>query len=51
MSRNLTTAVQNELAASELQPFFAIKLAFDSGDVRVWTGYNDITVASETYIG
>jgi hypothetical protein len=51
MSRNLTTAVQNELAASELQPFFAIKLAFDSGDVRVWTGYNDITIASETYIG
>ena len=51
MSRNLTTAVQNELAASELQPFFAIKLAFDSGDVRIWTGYNDITVASETYIG
>ncbi len=51
MSRNLTTAVQNELAASELEPFFAIKLAFDSGDVRVWTGYNDITIASETYIG
>ena len=51
MSRNLTTAVQNELAASELEPFFAIKLAFDSGDVRIWTGYNDITIASETYIG
>tara|TARA_R100000315_G_C5229780_1_gene140735 strand:+ start:1280 stop:1891 length:612 start_codon:yes stop_codon:yes gene_type:complete len=51
MSRNLTTAVQNQLAASELEPFFAIKLAFDSGDVRIWTGYTDITVASETYIG
>jgi hypothetical protein len=51
MSRNLTTAVQNELAASELQPFFAIKLAFDSGDVKLWTGYGDITVASETYTG
>ena len=51
MSRDLTTAVQNQLAASELEPFFAIKLAFDSGDVRIWTGYTDITVASETYIG
>jgi hypothetical protein len=51
MSRNLTTAVQNELAASELQPFFAIKLAFDSGDVKLWTGYGDITIASETYLG
>ena len=51
MSRDLTTAVQNQLAASELEPFFAIKLAFDSGDVRIWTGYTEITVASETYIG
>lgn len=51
MSRNLTTAVQNQLAASELEPFFAIKLAFDSGDVKLWTGYGDITVASETYTG
>ena len=51
MSRDLTTAVQNQLSASELEPFFAIKLAFDSGDVRIWTGYTDITVASETYIG
>ena len=51
MSRDLTTAVQNQLAAAELEPFFAIKLAFDSGDVRIWTGYTDITVASETYIG
>ena len=51
MSRNLTTAVQNQLAASELQPFFAIKLAFDGGDVKLWTGYGDITVASETYTG
>ena len=51
MRRSLTTAVQNQLAASELEPFFAIKLAFDSGDVRIWTGYTDITVASETYIG
>ena len=49
MSRNLTTAVQNQLAASELEPFFAIKLGFDSGDVRLWTGYNDITISSETY--
>jgi len=51
MSRNLTTAVSNELAASELQPFFAVKLNFDGGDLRLWTGYGDITVASETYTG
>lgn len=51
MSRNLTSAVQTQLAASELEPFFAIKLNFDSGALRLWTGYGEITVASETYTG
>jgi hypothetical protein len=51
MSRDLTTAVQNQLSADELQPFFAVKLNFDSGDLRLWTGYGDITVDSETYTG
>lgn len=51
MSRNLTTAVSNQLSADELEPFFAIKLNFDSGALRLWTGYGDITVASETYTG
>jgi len=51
MSRNLTTAVSNQLSANELQPFFAVKLNFDSGSVKLWTGYGEITVASETYTG
>ena len=51
MSRNLTTAVSNQLSADELQPFFAVKLNFDSGALRLWTGYGDVTVASETYTG
>ena len=51
MSRSLTTAFQNQLSASTLEPFFAIKLNFDSGDLRLWTGYGEITVASETYTG
>jgi len=51
MSRDLTTAVQNQLSADELEPFFAVKLNFDSGDLRLWTGYGDITVDSETYTG
>ncbi len=51
MSRNLTTAVSNQLSADELQPFFAIKLNFDSGSLKLWTGYGDITVDSETYTG
>jgi len=51
MSRDLTTAFENQLSGSTIEPFFAIKLNFDSGAVRLWTGYGEITVASETYIG
>lgn len=51
MSRNLTTSVSNQLSADELQPFFAVKLNFDSGALRLWTGYGEVTVASETYTG
>lgn len=51
MSRNLTSAVETQLEAQELQPFFAIKLNFDSGALRLWTGYGEITVDGETYTG
>tara|TARA_R100001086_G_scaffold107019_1_gene53939 strand:- start:3328 stop:3942 length:615 start_codon:yes stop_codon:yes gene_type:complete len=51
MSRDFTTAFQNELSASTIEPFFAVKLNFDSGALRLWTGYGQITVASETYTG
>ena len=31
--------------------FFAIKAEFDTDDIRVWSGTDDITVNSETYTG
>ena len=31
--------------------FFAVKAEFDTDDIRVWTGTDDITVNSETYTG
>ena len=37
--------------ADSLNPFVAIDLAFDSGDVRLWNGYGEITIDSQVYTG
>ena len=36
---------------SEIQPFYAVELLFDSGAVRLWTGYDNKTVGGDTYLG
>jgi hypothetical protein len=37
--------------ADSLNPFMAIDLAFDSGAVRLWNGYGDLVIDSETFTG
>jgi hypothetical protein len=51
MARTLGTNFEAELAAGEVQPFFAVLMEFDGGDMRVWNGYGDITIDGETYVG
>lgn len=51
MARSLPAALATELSATELKPFYAVELAFDSGTVRFWTGYGDLTVNSEEWAG
>lgn len=51
MSRGLTSDFLTELSASSLKPFYAIKAEFQEGDIRLWTGYGDITISSESYTG
>ena len=51
MARTLGTYFEAELAAGEVQPFFAVLMEFDGGDMRVWNGYGDITIDGETYVG
>ena len=34
----------------EIQPFYAVELLFDSGAVRLWTGYENKTIESNTYV-
>jgi len=41
----------SRLSADDTEPFLAVKAEFDTDDILVWTGTDDITVNSETYTG
>ena len=51
MSRTDPTALLTALSQPEIQPYYAVELLFDSGAVRLWTGYGDRTINSNTYVG
>ena len=55
-SENDTENINKQKIISELdndtvRPFFAVKLEFPSGTLRLWTGLQDISISSETYTG
>ena len=45
------TAITSRLGQDHQELFFAVKAEFDSDDILVWTGINDLTINSETYTG
>ena len=47
----LTTAITNRLADEHQQLIVAVKAEFDTDDIRIWSGNDDITIDSETYTG
>ena len=47
----MRSGTPTDFTADSLQPFLAIKAEFDSGDVRLWGGYGDLTIGGEEYIG
>ena len=52
MARDLTSATITESKKlSGAKPILLVKLAFDSGAVRVWNGRGDFVFDSETYLG
>lgn len=51
MTRSLGTNFDTALSSSGFKPFFAVDLGFDSGNVRLWTGYKNITIDSNTFVG
>jgi hypothetical protein len=49
--QGLDSSIVNRLGADEQALFLAVKAEFDSGDVRVWTGTDDLSIDSEVYTG
>lgn len=47
----IDSAITNRLGADHQELFFAVKAEFDTDDILVWTGKDDITINSETYSG
>lgn len=45
------TAITSRLGQDHQELFFAVKAEFDSDDILVWTGIDDLTINSETYTG
>ena len=49
--QGLDASIVNRLGADEQAIFFAIKAEFDTDDILVWSGTDDIVINSETYLG
>tara|TARA_R100000773_G_scaffold12525_1_gene11573 strand:- start:963 stop:1619 length:657 start_codon:yes stop_codon:yes gene_type:complete len=47
----IDSAISTLLAEDHQIIFFAVKAEFDTEDIRIWTGDNDLTIGSETYTG
>lgn len=51
MARSIPAAILSALTQPEVYPFYAVEMLFDSGSIRLWTGYTDRTINGQTYIG
>lgn len=51
MSRTVPAALLTALDGDEIEVFYAVDLAFDSGNMRLWTGYGNKTIGGQTYTG
>lgn len=51
MSRDLTQSIIDNLDATEIRPFFAVELYFDTQTLYMWTGLGDLVSNGNTYTG
>ena len=49
--QGLDASIVNRLGADEQALFFAVKAEFDTDDILLWSGTDDLVIASETYTG
>lgn len=51
MSRTVPAAILSALQGDTVEPFYAVEAQFTGGTVRLWTGYGDRQIESNTYTG
>lgn len=51
MARSIPAAIVTALTQPEVYPFYAVEMLFDSGAIRLWTGYDERTIDGQTYLG
>lgn len=51
MSRSIPAALLTALNQPSIQPYHAVELTFDSGTIRLWTGYGERIIEGNTYYG
>lgn len=49
--QGIDSAITNRLGADHQELFFAVKAEFDTDDILIWTGKDDLVINSETYTG
>ena len=49
--QGLDSSIVNRLGADEQALFFAVKAEFDTDDILVWSGMDDLVIGSDTYTG
>ena len=51
MSRTISSSLTAVLGDAEIEPYYAVDLDFPSGNLRLWTGFGNRTISSNTYLG
>lgn len=51
MTRSVSAAIKTALAQDEVAPYFAVEFLFDSGPLRLWSGYGERLIDGKTYTG
>ena len=49
--QGLDSSIVNRLGADEQALFFAVKAEFDTDNILVWSGIDDLVIGSDTYTG
>jgi hypothetical protein len=49
--RTVPAALLTALDADQIEPFYAVDLAFETASIRLWTGYGDKAIGGNTYTG